>query len=259
MTRKDTESSPGVLDKVGAILDVLAEHDDLAVAEIAERLDEPRSSIYRLVRSLQDQGLVEPAAARGRFRLGVKLFLLGSRVAARFDGRSQALPLMKELHEETEQTIFYCIRQGGDALCVERVDGRWFQSMALKIGTTLPLHLGGASKALLAFAPREDWVAYVNAPSTAPQVPVASELDAASFLAELEEIRERGYATSDEDIVEGVCALGAPVFDHRGEVCASLSISGLKPSILGSNTDLNARRIMAAAQEISRQLGHSPP
>ena len=76
------------------------------------------------------------------------------------------------------------------------------------------------------------------------------------LLADLERTRARGYAISDEDVVVGMAALGAPIFDYRGVLRAALSFSGPKPSVLGERQEANVEAILGAAREISRGLGH---
>jgi DNA-binding IclR family transcriptional regulator len=240
------------------MIDILAEEGDLSAAEIAARTGEPRSSMYRMLASLQRLGFVESSTVRGKFRLGTRLFRLGSTVAMRFDGRQEALPIMEWLHEETEHTVFYCVREDWEALCIERIDGRWVQSMALSVGSTLPLHVGGAGRALLAFSGRDEWEQCL-ARADVQGLPEAAVFEPDAILRELELTRQRGYSISDGDVVPGMAAIGAPVFDHRGRICASVSLSGVNPSILGDNEQRNVALVMQAAGEISRALGYLPP
>lgn len=243
-----------VLGKVALLLDRLAEEQELGAARLAELIGEPRSTVYRLLANLQQLELVEPGSRRGTYRLGLKLFRLGSTVLARFDERQAAFPVMERIHEATGETVFLCIRRGHEAVCIERIDGRWVQSMALRLGGSLPLHVGAAPRALLAFEPREFWEAYVSrGPLTAPtpHTPTGRE----QLVAALETIRRVGYAVSDEDVVLGMAAVGAPIFDYRRRIRAALSMSGPRPTILGENADASRDLVTEGALEISRALG----
>ncbi len=150
-----------VLGKAALLLDRLAEEDEVGAARLAELIGEPRSTVYRLLANLQQLELVEPGTRRGTYRLGLKLFRLGSAVVARFDERKAAFPVMERVHEATEETVFLCIRRGYEAVCIEQIDGRWVQSMALRLGGSLPLHVGAAPRALLAYEPRGFWDEYL--------------------------------------------------------------------------------------------------
>lgn len=243
-----------VLGKVALLLDRLAEEQELGAARLAELIGEPRSTVYRLLANLQQLELVEPGARRGTYRLGLKLFRLGSAVVARFDERQAAFPVMERIHEATGETVFLCIRRGLEAVCIERIEGRWVQSMALRLGGSLPLHVGAAPRALLAFEPREFWDAYLAQSSLTaftPQTPTSRQ----GLLAALEEVRTTGYSVSDEDVVVGMAAVGAPIFDYQGRPRAALSMSGPRPSILGAKVEASRDLITEGALEVSRALG----
>jgi DNA-binding IclR family transcriptional regulator len=247
------EGSILVLDKAVALLDLLAERGDLTSAEIAKELGEPRSSVYRLVASLQLHGMVQPSPRRGHFRLGLHLLELGGAAVARMDEREAALPAMERLHGETGETVFLCVRRNLEAVCIERIEGERVQSLALRLGGALPLYVGAAPRALLAFEPEETWDEVSAGVLERPtQLAPATRRE---LLPMLREIRENGYAISDEDVTLGIAAVGAPIFDHSGKVRASISLSGTKPLILGDERAM-VSRVVEAAERVSYSLGH---
>jgi DNA-binding IclR family transcriptional regulator len=244
-----------VLNKVAALLDVLARDGELTAAEIAAISGEPRSSVYRLLGSLTELDFVEPGARRGGFRLGLGLLRLGSAVIERFNVRQAALPAMEALHQETGETIFLCIRRDFEAVCVERLEGERVQSLALRLGGAMPLHVGGAPLVLLAYEPRTFWERYTEERDLA--VPVAEAARSrAALTEELERVRERGYAISDEDITPGIAAVGAPLLGHDARIEGALSISGTKPMILGDQLDATVELVTPAARDASRSMGY---
>jgi len=249
------DASIQVVIKVGALLDGLAEVGESTASDLADRIGEPRSTVYRLLSTLQQLEMVEPGMRRGTYRLGLTLLRLGAEVAAGFDERRAALPVLERLHKETGETVFLCVRRGDEAVCIERLDGQRVQSLALRLGGSLPLHAGAAPRALLAFEPKERWEEYAAATDLeafTPKTPVVR----AALLRRLDETRSLGYAVSDEDVTIGIAALGAPVFDYRGKVCAAISISGVRSAILGDSADRLTESILEGAREISRTLGH---
>lgn len=251
----DRGNSVQVLGKVSLLLDALAEEREVGAARLADRVAEPRSTVYRLLAAMQALGLVEPGSRRGTYRLGLRLFRLGSAVLARFDERQAALPVMERLHEETGETIFLCIRRGFEAVCIERLDGRVVQSMALRLGGSMPLHAGAATRALLAFEPRSLWDDYTRAVEL-ERFTEYTLVTADALVADLEGTLATGVAVSDEDVVLGIAAVGALIFDHRGRVCASISMSGSRPTILGAAEETSRRLIAGAGADVSRALGH---
>lgn len=244
-----------VLGKVDLLLDQLAQSGERSAAELAEILDEPRSSVYRLLLSLRALGMVERSEARGRFRLGLRFLSLAAAVQSRFDERRAALPVMEHLHDLTGETVFLTIRRDFAGVCVERIEGRRVQVLALRVGGSLPLHQGAAPRVLLAWDSPTFWDEYIAA-GPLEAATARTITDPAALRAEIETIRQRGYAISDEDVTEGIAALGAPIFDYKG-IRAALSVAGVRPAILGDSMDAVLEPLLDGAREISRSLGHA--
>jgi DNA-binding IclR family transcriptional regulator len=243
------EAKLDMLAKVDAIVTVLEAAGELRAQEIAERLNEPVSSVYRLLRQLQQLGWVDKRT-RSRYRLGLFFLRIGSAFADHLDLRAAARPALERLRTETGATSYLSIRRGTSAVCIERVDGDRVQSVAMQLGNSLPLWAGAAAMTILAFladSEREDALdlLYENEKSDVPRSKLLDEVAA---------IRERGYAISDADLMPGIAAVGAPIFNHRGELVASISISGLRQQFL-EEIDTNAARVLSAASQISKALG----
>lgn len=137
---------------------------------------------------------------------------------------------------------------------IHRIDGSRVALLAMRLGGALPLHLGSAPHALLAFEPEPAWLDYIEqADLTEPTT--ASPHGPDALLAELRSTRERGYSVSDQDVTPGVASLGAPIYDYSGRARAWISVGGLRESVLGDGSD-TAERVVAAARDISRALGY---
>ena len=250
-------TSVAVLGKAMALIDRIAEVGAATPAQLAELTGEPRSTVYRLLANLQQLELVEPGPRRGTFVLGLKLFRLGRTVVSRFDERQAALPVMERIHDELGETMFLCVRRGYDAVCIERIDGTRVNLLALSLGGSLPLHAGGASRALLAFEPEAFWDEYLN--NVTPEALTdRTPATRAALLAELRATRERGYSVSDQDVTPGIAAFGAPIFDHTGAVRASLSLGGLREHLY-EHRERAIELLCGAVAEISRTLGYDVP
>lgn len=251
--RDEGQAAPGELERATALWRVLAEEQQATPVRLARALGSRTDEVEQLLGRMELLGLVE-RGPRNSFRLGLGLFRLGSSVLGRFDVRQAALPVMERIHERTEQTINLCIRRDHDAVCIERLDGRWVQSMALRIGGSLPLHVGAAPRALLAAEPRSFWEDYVRTARLEARTPRTPVMPAA-ILAELEQVVATGYAVSDRDVVPGIASLGAAIRDHAGRTCAALSMGGLREQVLGDDLDANVELIVSGTAEISSALG----
>ena len=241
------------------VLDLLAERGEATAAELADDLGEPRSSVYRLLASLQALDMVEQGPRKGRYRLGIRLVRLGSAVIERFDERNSAVPVMERIHAETGETVFLCVRRDMDAVCIERLAGRRVQSLALKLGGSLPLHAGAGPRALLAFESRDMWAQYLAEREPLEKMTPSTPVTADALLSVLEETRRTGLSISDQDVTIGIAALGVPILDYQGHVRAALSISGVREAILGEDTERIRRLLVEGGREISRALGWREP
>lgn len=251
-----TEATPDrggleILDKADAVLRVLASRGEVSAAALSELVGEPTSSTYRLLTNLVALDFVEPGSRRGLFRLAVDVLRVGNLVEDRLDVRDAAGPHLRQLLAQTGATSFLCIRADDRAVCVERFEGRDVRSLALALGQSLPLHHGAAPRAILSFLPSSERSALVDRLLAAD----ASHPPRAEVEDVIASTRARGYAISDGDVTPGIAALGAPIFNHRGEVTAALSISGLRAQVLDASPDPSSL-VLAAASAASAALGY---
>jgi DNA-binding IclR family transcriptional regulator len=244
------------LAKAVLLLEALADEREATPRRLSELLNEPRTTVYRLLTGLEALDMVEVGSQPGTWRLGWRLLRLGTAVIARLDERHAALPVMERLHQATGETVFLCVRRGNEAVCIERIDGLRVQSLALRLGGSLPLHAGAVSRALLAWEPREAWEAYVaDVPELhrfTEHTPVTGE----ELFAELERTRRQGYAVSDEDVTLGIGSLAVPIFDYTGAVRAGISVGGMRRLLLEERMDEVVQLLLEGSAEISAALGY---
>jgi DNA-binding IclR family transcriptional regulator len=242
------QSGLDLLTKAGAVLDVLTAGGEVSAGEIAQQSGQPVSSVYRLLANLQAVGWVEPASQRGLFRLGLECLRIGAALEERLDVRAVARPDLVALRHATGASALLYLPRGDRAVCIERVEGPDVRWLAMRLGDSLPLYVGGAPLALLAHLPPGERDGLI-----AQFVSEGGGVTAGGLRARINATRQRRYSVSDQDVTAGVAALGAPVFNHRGEVEAAVSISGLRDVVLSSDDPVD--ELLAAADRISRSLG----
>lgn len=227
----------------------------LSLAELVRRGGYSKTTTYRLLSTLELAGWLE-RASDGAFRLTFRPFQIGSILVDSLDLRQVALPVMRRLSADCGVTVYLTVAAGSDAVCIERVDrGKGVRVMDLQVGGTQPLHLGAAPRALLAFREQELLPALLRAGLELRTDRTLATADA--LVADLAEIRRRGYSISDGDVTPGVAALGAPVFDVRGRPIAAISIGGLSDQIIGPHA-VQVDALLRASAEISGKLGAPP-
>jgi DNA-binding IclR family transcriptional regulator len=240
--------------KAFALIDALIEKGEAGAAELAEQISEPRSSVYRMLATLQQMELVEAGSRRGLYRPGLALIRLGGAVLTRFDERSLALPVLQRLRRETRETVHLTLRRGYQAVFIERLRGERTHTLAINLGGVLPLHVGAAPRTLLAFEPDRFWDEYFAHMDIAPMTASAPKTER-EIREIMVEIRRTGVALSDEDVVPGVATVGAPIFDHRGGPRAALAFN-LVPEELRADPARHLALVRAASIEASLAFGY---
>lgn len=246
-------SGMGLVTKSASVLQALAASGELTVGQLSDAIGEPVSSLYRLLSSLDAIGWVEQGSKRGKFRLGLDFLRLGARLEAQLDLRRLALPELSSLHEATGETVFLCIRRGMSAVCIERIDGRDVQIHSLRLGESLPLGEGVAPRAILAFESPELVSRYLREAASLTHVSAIAP-DREQLVQLLDETVARGVAVAEADWVDGIGGVGAPIFDHRGNVVGALSISGLSRRLFSGEFDAIGL-VTQAALAVSQKLG----
>jgi DNA-binding IclR family transcriptional regulator len=251
-----------VLNKANALLETLAVRGPQTVVELARETGEPRTTIYRLLATMQPMGWVEETTRRGRYALGLQLVQLGRAAVEQEFERRLALPALRALRDDTGLTVYLTVLRGLSAVCVERIDGREVLAFGLQFGGSLPLHAGAGPNVLLAFgdpAVRQRWRESVRergeAVALTPRTPrTLGELDAL-----IKRVRADGYAVSSETNTVGIAAIGAPVLDEQGRCLAAVSVSGLPDDILSPHRRPTLiEEVQRAAQRISSALAGVP-
>lgn len=243
-----------ILSKAGAAIDALDERGMLSVSALAEAVGEPMSSTYRLLQSLIALRLVEPAPFRGMYRLGLSLLEVGSVLEDTLDARGVALPFMRELRTELDVAVLICYRRDLRAVCVERVDGHNVRLVSMQIGDSLPLHVGAAPRALLSWLPPGEQHAVLDELGAVDRMLGFDVPPTPVLRREIDDIRDRGYSRSDQDVTLGIASFGSPIFNHRGELVAAMSISGLRDVLIDREGAASAALIQATG-DVSAALG----
>ncbi len=245
-----------VLDRAVAILQVLADaQNDLALVEIAERLDLHKSTTHRLLMVLEQHRLVRKNGNNGRFALGLRLFDLGSQAVARLRLREQARPFLERLVHDTGETAHIGVLDDGEIVSIANVEGPRTVRTPSTVGRRTAVHCSAVGKAVIAFLPQP---ALEETLARRPLRPFTSKtlVTRTALLADLRQVRVRGYAIDNEEIEKGLRCVGAPVRDYSDEVIAALSIAGPAFRITMDRIPVLARSVRQLAQDLSAQLGY---
>lgn len=247
------ESMSGTLARGLTILELVAEHGRLGVADIAAELGISRSAAYRLVTQLRDRGfLVEPSAGGG-VRLGGAAVRLGLQALGSVDLFDVAAGRLRALVEQVRETAFLATVDGAEVVYVLQEVGPSAVTMTAKPGSRRPVHGTGLGKAYLAALPEADREAVIAGLDLRP-VTASTITDLPSLRAELAATAERGYAIDDGELEPEVRCIAAAVRDHRGTPVASVSVGGPAERIHAREADIVAA-VLDTVAALSRDLG----
>ena len=238
------------------ILDLLEEKAALSVTEISDLLAFPRSTTYKYLAVMRECRMVDYDRILEKYKLGMKLFELGTAVQNRIAIDRIARPYMEELSNHFGETVGLTVVDGNYALYVEKVEPGSSSTMVLLLrkGIRFPLHAGAASKILLAYQ-RDERIEGFLKTQRLVKYTEKTIVDPDKLRKELKAIRKAGYAFSEEEIDLGVSALAAPIFDHEGKIAAGLVVFGPTQRIDDQKKEKILKSIFECSKKISRKIG----
>ena len=250
-----TDSSPATaVERALNILENVAQRrEGLTNSEISRKLGIPKSSASYILRTLERRGYLRREGPTGRYKLGLKILSLGGDAQSNLDVADVALPFMRALVERVHLTSHLAVLDQGEAVYIEKVEAPGFFKVNTWVGRRMYLHSTSVGKVLLAWLPRQEMEAIVRQQGMKKRTP--KTITAVSrLLADLELVREQGYAVDDEENSTGARCLGAPIHDAMGSVTAALGVSGTLTQVDEENLSRIADALKETARRISRQL-----
>ncbi len=262
MPDNDTKGSPyrvQVLDRALAVLDFLAqEQDAVSLTDLSERLNLNKSTAHRLVMILERHRMIERESQTGRYRLGMRLFELGSIAVSRFDIRDKARGHLEQLGYEVDESIHLCALDNGEVLYLDRKEPRRSVRMECRVGHRNPVHCTSVGKAMLAHLSERE-VDQILRQRGMPRKTSATLTTPAELKADLALIRARGYAIDNEEIEEGVRCVGVAVLGASGQPIAAISVSAPSFRMPVEKLPVIAGLVSREAKALSSESGYRGP
>src|SRR6266849_6308816 len=253
------ESPSVAVERALAMLEAVAqEAEGLSNAEISRKLENPKSSASYILRTLETQGYLTRNPETGKYRVGLKVLSLSRGALSGIDVREVALPIMRHLMEKTNLTCHLAILDGPDAVYIEKVEPQGFIKMDTWVGRRMPVHATSVGKALVAYIPREQLEGILRKSGMEKRTP-KTITTLPRLLKELEKVRTQGYAVDDEENNLGARCLGAPIFDERGGIEASLGLSGTTQQVSSQTMPRILEALKDSARHISMGMGYRAP
>jgi IclR family KDG regulon transcriptional repressor len=245
------------VEKALSIIRVLAEvpgQKALGVTEIARLIGVTKSTTHRLLATLVEHSFVARDADGGRYRLGWAFYQAAQRLPQAGGVLDLAQPLLQEACSALGETVNLAVRQGAHMTIIDSQEVPSGLKVETPKGVSQPLHNSAVGKALLLDF---DEAALRQLLGPGPYEVTASQTltSCERLWANLSSARDQGYTLDDEEAIDGVRCLGAPVRDYRREIVAAVSVTGPRQRLTGDKFAETADRVRRLSLEISRRIG----
>lgn len=237
---------------VGRALDILLAFDardrGLTVAELLKRVDLSRPTLYRLLRTLRGKGFLSASGEPRQFHLGPAVAQLAHLWNAQLDLKALAQPAMQRIWEETGETVALFVPEGQYRVCIAEIPSAQPLSFKRGVGYRERLVLGASGRAILAHRTLD--TAGLKAQAA------GLKIDLKRYPRFLAEVRSRGYAVSESELIQGAVAVATPFFNNAG-VAGSLGIFGPGARLGPAQIERCGKLLVKEARGLSRALGIS--
>jgi IclR family acetate operon transcriptional repressor len=246
------------LDRAMALLATLAESDGLTLTELAARAALPVSSAHRMLQTLERRGLAEFETATQLWCVGVETFRIGSAFLRRRKLVDRGREAMVELVAATGETANLAVAEEDGVVFVSQVETHEAIRAFFRPGTRALFHASGVGKAILAHRPAAQVAASLKRTGL-PRFTEHTRTSVTALLADLAEIRARGFAVDDEERNAGMRCVAAAIFNEFGEAVGGLSVSGPTVRVTPEAVERFGPLVRAAAARLTRAIGGRPP
>ncbi|QRG70089.1 IclR family transcriptional regulator [Brevibacillus choshinensis] len=239
------------------LLNLFIEHSRLSLNEMVELSGIPKTSIHRMVGSLEGMDFLQKGED-GKYSLGLLFLQFGQLVAERLDIRQIALPAMTALRDRAEEAVNLIIRDGKEAIYVEKLDTNHPVRLYTKIGRRSPLYAGACSRIILSYMEEKERERYLQEVELVA-IGHGTIIDIERLRQELKLAREKGYTISYSELENDTVSIAAPIFDHTSRLAAGISIAGPQVRFGEERLPELIHQLQKTAEEISRELGWRGP
>jgi len=245
------------LEKGIAVLEYLSlRPEGKSLQDIKSDLDISQTTAYRILNTLVRLEYLIYIEDSKRYKLSRKLLTLGFRSLNEHNLMETVLPHLRDLRDEVKETACFGVLGDEKGIFIDQAQGHHTFRFILSPGKSFELHCSAPGKAIMAYLPntvRDRYLSYME--FTPYNSRTITTRDA--YLDELEKVRRQGYAFDNEEELNGVICIGAPVFNYTGYPCGAIWISGPKDRLSRDVIRVSAKCIKSVADKISIELGYS--
>ena len=252
---RQTTGTIGALETSLRILEALKEHDSAGVTDLSRRLDIPKSTVYSHLSTLRENEYV--VNEDDEYRLGLKFLDFGEHTRDRLRVYRVARSELDALAAETGELANLLVEEHGEGVYLQRCKGDRAVNLDTRTGMRVKLHCTSLGKAVLAHLPDERVDAILDHHGLPERTP-DTITDRGELDAELERVRERGYAQDDGERLSGLRCIAAPITDQDGVAVGAVSVAGPTSRIKGDRYHEEIpERVRSAANVIELNMTYA--
>jgi IclR family KDG regulon transcriptional repressor len=244
--------APSVKKAFGILGAISSSKEGLGVSELAKNLRMAKSTVHGMTSALEEVGAVMRDPLTKKYKLGFTLLEIGRSAYAQIDLKTSARPVIEDLMEKTQTSVFLGILMDGHVTILDIVESRQDLKITASVGSTVPMFAGAVGKVFLAYMEEEQAAAIISSKGL-PRFTVNSIVDPKLYFKELIQVREKGYAVDDEEYILGVWAVASPL-TGLGQLRSAIWAVGFKASLDEKKMKSIARETQKAAKTISRRI-----
>jgi IclR family transcriptional regulator, KDG regulon repressor len=231
------------------------ERPNLTIEEIIDKTNLAKATVYRLLWTMERNGLIQYDQKENKYRLGYKSLEYGGIVLENLDIRREADPYLQELHELTGHSVILAVPQGDTIQYLLRYDSdEGFQPRNF-VGRRRILHNGALGILLLSYEKKDFAEGLLNRYPLEAHTP-HTLVDNEQFLQRLQEIRQKGMFVDVDETFIGFTAIAVPIYRGKEEVIAAIGISGPSFKMEGEAREQLIKQMKETAMKISRRMGY---
>ena len=246
-------TAPAVVTAIRVIDALAALQGSASLDELTHAINEPRSSVHRILNTLVESELLQRPGPRGGYRIGPKVMTWGSSFLRAVNLIDEFRAVVTPIVDRIDETMQLAVLDWPDVVFLSHVDSTRPVRLVTEVGRRLPAHATAVGKALLAFSGTSaaDWYRHQEMRRLTPRTATTVE----ELERQLVKARRRGWAEASQESSENLTCLAAPVRAYDGRVIAAMTICVPEASLKLSDRQALGRELLVGCAELSRQLG----
>lgn len=243
------------VEKALAIIEyLLKSEEENSITDIAKNLKINTSTVQRIVNTLHKEHYLFQNPLDRKYKLGLKFLEINRNILRDIDLRRIATPYLKELRDQTMETVHLMILDGIEGVYIDAVEGLYKTRVVSSIGTRDNLYYSAVGKAILAYF-SDNKIERMFKTKGLSKITHKTITNLSLLKKELEKIRKQGYSFDDEEAEVGTLCIGAPIFNHNGKVTSSISVSAPSHRLTEDKLNTFIPLLLNTGKVISEEIG----